>query len=195
MSTTKQLKVLLNKVSSLFQVLFWILLAIAWLLPLLWSLILHNGFAELERGYKFNCIYYDYRVLLAVLMADVSVIVIIMFIMSVIITVLYCKLRGKETDTPTFLCQAMFCCCLCSVLFTLDEVLSIIGSHSAGGSMNLWYVALISQMSRPGMSCLLWILICKDIRTSVLCRPGISDEEVELITNRSESVEGQGTSN
>ena len=90
-----------------------------------------------------------------------------MLIMSVVLIVICSKQHGKERSSH-FTHQSLISCCTCAVVFTAFTTPWVIVRFF--GLYNLWMIAVFMAMCLRGILCLLWLVICKDIRDSAQCK-------------------------
>ena len=102
-----------------------------------------------------------------------------MLIMSIILIVICCKQHGKEPATP-FTCDSLISCCACAVVdITFMSPWMFVMFF---GWYDLWVIAAFIGMYLQGILCLFWLVICKDIQDSALCKSTKSGEKAELLS-------------
>ena len=156
----------------------WVLLSVAWLLPCIISMVVNYGFGDVSH-YPGTC-FVDQSIGTRIFVETISYYLpfVVMLIMSIALIVICCKQRGKEPDSP-FTRQSLISCCACAVAYMV--LCSFQTMMMFFRFYEFWMIANFLAMCLPGMLCLLWLLICKDIRASALCKAPSSGEKAELI--------------
>ena len=162
----------------IFQVTLWVLLLVAWLVPCVISMTIYYGFSEVVHDPEV-CYTGDNRATQAVInFFSYYLPIVTMLIMSIVLIVICCKQRGKE-PAACFLRQSLISCCACAVVDII--FMSPWMFFMFFGWYDLWMIAAFMGMCLRGMLCLFWLVICKDIRDSALCKSAKNGEKAELL--------------